>query len=359
MVETLASWPRVRERAPFDPAEHNRLMNFLEGYIAAPFRLVQSSGSFALIWTPTADLFIFGASIRFNATLTLDNTIWLDGYKADHATSVHLIRVNTSDVIELGASSQRLSFLAALTNNTNIAGRNALDSASITLIKLNTSDVIELGEANQRITIAGALTNNTSLAGRNAANGANVTLVKLNTDDIVEVGETASRMILAGPLKNNTGLLGRDAANANSYALIKLTATDQVSVGEATLQTNLLGTVSAPVVDPPTIATQVTAASQCKAFGYASVAAGVVTLGQNYNVVSVVRNLAGDFTVTLDRDFTAATYAVMVTVQDNAAVLTARVNGQAAGSFDVHVRDAAGVLTDPDGLSFCCFGTLA
>lgn len=316
MVETLVSWPRVRERAPFDPAEHNRLINFLNGYLAAPFKLVQSGGNFALIWTPTADLFTFGASIRFNATLTLDNTIWLDGYKADHATSVHLIRVNASDIVELGDGSQRM-------------------------------------------TIDASLTNNTRLKGRNAANSADVTLVKLNTDDIVEVGESATRMILASPLKNDTGLLGRNAANSTSYTLIKLTTTDQVSVGETGRQMNLLGTVVAPAVDPPTIQGQVTAASQCQAWGYASIAAGVVTLGQNYNVASVVRNLAGDYTVNIDRDFSAATYAALVTVQDNGANLIARVNGQAAGSFDVHFRDTAGVLTDPDAFAFSCFGTLS
>lgn len=117
------------------------------------------------------------------------------------------------------------------------------------------------------------------------------------------------------------------------------------------------GGFNVTAIDPPTADAQVTAGSQVKAFAYVT-AGGGATLGQNYNIASVTRNGAGDFTVSWDRDFAAATYAVVVTIQDNAANLIARVNGQTTTSADIHIRDLAGVLTDPDAFSFIACGTL-
>lgn len=117
------------------------------------------------------------------------------------------------------------------------------------------------------------------------------------------------------------------------------------------------GPTIVPAVDPPTADADVTAGALVKASGFYDV--GGAALGQNYNVASVAHNGAGDFTVTIDRDFSAASYATVVTPFDNGANLIARVNGQGTGSFDVHFYTAAGVQTDPDGFGFACFGTLS
>ena len=198
MVNVLVRWSQAREGVPFNAEEHNQIINFLQGYLAAPFTLVQVGGNAALDWNPQTDLFTFNASAILNASVTLGNTIWLEGFEADDTTKVNLIRVNGSDIIELGSSGQRISIGAALTNNTNLGGRNAANSATITLVKLNTSDVIEVGESGALLQIIAALVNNTSLAARNAANSASVTLVKLNTSDIVEVGQAGSHTNLMG-----------------------------------------------------------------------------------------------------------------------------------------------------------------
>lgn len=110
-------------------------------------------------------------------------------------------------------------------------------------------------------------------------------------------------------------------------------------------------------LDPPLSNGDISPASQVKAFAYVG-AAGSASLGHNYNIASVARNGTGDFTVTIDRDFSSATYAVLVTVLDNAKVLTWRINGQAGGSFDVHFRDNTGALSEPVAFSVACLGTL-
>jgi hypothetical protein len=315
MVDQLTVWPREREGVPFDTEAFNRIINFLSGYLAAPFNLVQIGGNLALQWSPTADLFIFRASVQFGASVTLHNTIWIEGFKADGTTKVNLIRVTSGDIVELGSGGQRLSIGASLTNNTNLSGRNAANSASVTLIKLNTSDVIELGETAALLSIAAPLQNNTNLSGRNAANSASVTLIKLNTSDIIETGQTGT-------------------------------------------QHNLLGTVKAPAIDPPTTDGQVTELAVCKAMYYGSFSGGSLVTGDNYNVASATKNGVGDYTITWDRDFAAATYATVVTI-DASTRLMWRVLNKAVGSLDIRVETTAGVNTDPDAFSVACFGHLS
>jgi hypothetical protein len=133
--------------------------------------------------------------------------------------------------------------------------------------------------------------------------------------------------------------------------------------GAARIQISTAGVVTIPTalmtaaVDPPTTNTQVTAQSQAKAWAFVT-GGGGATLGDNYNVASVSRTAAGTFQIVWDRDFTGATYALVVTVQENGAILLWRVNSQSAGSADVLFYTAAAALTDPDGFSVVAFGTL-
>ena len=272
MVDRLTIWPREREGVPFDTEAFNRLINFLNGYLAAPFTLVQTSGSQALDWDPTTDLFTFNASAVLNASVTLGNTIWLEGFRSDNTTKVNLIRVSSGNIIQLGASGELLAIQAPLQNNTNLSARNAANSASVTLIKLNTSDIIE--------------------------------------------------------------------------------------TGEATVQHNLLGTVKAPAIDPPTTDGQVTEMAVCKALYFGSFSGGSLVDGDNYNVASATKNATGDYTITWDRDFAAADYVSLVTI-DASTRLMWRVLNKAAGSLDIRVETTAGANTDPDGISIACFGQLS
>jgi hypothetical protein len=357
MVEQITAWPRESEHRPFDAAAFNRLMSWLDGYIAGPFRLVQVSGSFALIWDPTTDLFTFGASIVFGATITLDNTIWLDGFAADGVTPIHLIRVTSGDLIQLGASSQRMTIGAALTNATYLNGRNAANTGEINLIRVNSSDIIELGETGTRLTVLSPLTNNTAINGRNAANSGNISLIGLTSGDLVLIGQTGQRMTLASSLTNATYLNGRNAANSGDVNLIRLNGSDVVEVGQTGSQTNLLGRAVVASNDPPLQDGELTAGSQRKAGARVTGSSGA--MGNNYNVASVTRNGAGDYTVAWDRDFSSDTYEVYVTVEDNAAWLMCKCNSKTASSADIHIATTAGVLTDPDFFSVAAFGTLS
>ena len=130
--------------------------------------------------------------------------------------------------------------------------------------------------------------------------------------------------------------------------------------GQTGTRHNLLGTVVAPTIDPPTVNGQVTAGAVAAAWAHFTVSGGAVTLRDSYNVAGVTYNAAGDFTVAWDRDFSSAYYSVAVTVEDNgAALLAPKVNSQAAGSADIWVYNVAAAKTDPDAVSVVCFGTLS
>ncbi len=207
------------------------------------------------------------------------------------------------------------------------------------------------------------LANAIYLLGRNAANSADINVARVNASDIIELGASGARLSALSPLTNNTPLYGRNAANSASVALVNLNASDIMETGATGTRHNLLGTVVAPSIDPPTVDGQVTNESQCKAFAYV-VGGGSMTLGDAYNVEAVgantKRNGAGDFTIAWNRDFSSANYAVQVTVEDNgAAFLVPKVNSKTASSADIHFLNSAAALTDPDAFSVVVFGQLS
>jgi hypothetical protein len=112
-----------------------------------------------------------------------------------------------------------------------------------------------------------------------------------------------------------------------------------------------------PLLDPPSQNGQVTASSLVKAFALVTGASGA--MGHNQNIASVTRNSAGNYTVAWDRDFTTSTYAILVSVEDNAVFLDIKCNSKTASSADIFVADAAGTPTDPDFFSVAAFGVLA
>lgn len=161
-------------------------------------------------------------------------------------------------------------------------------------------------------------------------------------------------------LANTIYLLGRNAAGSADVNLIRLNSSDIIESGQTGTRHNLLGTVVAPAIDPPTVNGQVTQRAVAAAWAHFTVSGGAVTLRDSYNVTSVTYNAAGDYTVTWDRDFSSAYYACLPSVEDNGAVLLApKVNSQAAGSADIWVYNVAAAKTDPDAISVIAFGTLS
>jgi hypothetical protein len=68
----------------------------------------------------------------------------------------------------------------------------------------------------------------------------------------------------------------------------------------------------------------------------------------SFNITSITDVAVGVLTVTIATDFANANYVVNATPNSSGSVKAIAVN-QAAGSFQVHVNDDSGVLTDPNG----------
>jgi hypothetical protein len=298
-ADVLLTWPRERERQPFDVQVWNRFMNFMNGNLYGRAIWLGNDTVFLLsldnagtggnhlnaggILTVTDATGVLVSSVA----LRLANNVWLLAANQAGSGTVNLVRLNTSDVIEVGAAANRISIFSPLSNNTPLNGRNAANSASLVLLNLNASNVMELGGAGNKIRILAALQNNqpvyfrnaadaadiagflmnasdileigeagrrlqfnasmanaTKLSGRNAANAANVVLIGLNASDVIELGVAGTRMTVSSPLTNATKLNGRNAANSADINLIGVNASDQIDVGVAGTQLNLLGTLN-------------------------------------------------------------------------------------------------------------------
>lgn len=157
-------------------------------------------------------------------------------------------------------------------------------------------------------------------------------------------------------LSNTTRIVARNAANSGDIALLD-TSGDVVQVGQTGNRLNLLGTVFAPGINPPTIDGQVTSKSQVKGWVEGTISLGTLTVGESYNATAS-RLGAGNYTITWTRAFASATYAVVVTPAAVAASLLWTVTGKLAGSCTINFSTTGGVATDPSGFSVMAFGTL-
>jgi hypothetical protein len=87
-------------------------------------------------------------------------------------------------------------------------------------------------------------------------------------------------------------------------------------------------------------------------------AGGTGTIAVSHNITSVVRDNAGDYTVTIATDFSSADYVVQISVL-NAANIFVRLLTQAAGSFTIKATDVGGTDADPTAIYFSCYGDQA
>lgn len=93
-----------------------------------------------------------------------------------------------------------------------------------------------------------------------------------------------------------------------------------------------------------------------KAWGTATGAGGALQAA--YNLTSLTRTGTGAYDVVIATDFGGAEYIIVPSVDYSAAVLVVQVlAGKTAGTFTLAVNSIAGTPTDPDRISFVCFGT--
>lgn len=215
-----------------------------------------------------------------------------------------------------------------------------------------------------RIAVAAAglvtINNGATVAGTLTSTGG---IVVSGPNNIDGNGGTAGQLRIGAVIANAASLSGSEKLRVGGSSLLEglvtvttggIGVTGNSAFNNAVSVTN--GPLTVPTVDPPTANGEVTAGSQAKASAHVTGSSGA--LGHNYNIASVTRNGAGDYSIAWDRDFTSASYAVLATVEDNAALLNIRCNSKTSSSADIHVRDAAGVLTDPDAFAVAAFGTL-
>ncbi len=85
---------------------------------------------------------------------------------------------------------------------------------------------------------------------------------------------------------------------------------------------------------------------------------GSVSPDASYNITSIVKDSTGNWTVTLDTNFSSEHYVVVFGHSSNDTDRRAdqSVNTQAAGSFKIANRDANNSSTDLDTIMFMCIG---
>lgn len=86
---------------------------------------------------------------------------------------------------------------------------------------------------------------------------------------------------------------------------------------------------------------------------------GAPVIGDSFNVFSITDAGPGNLTVTWDRDFASANYAVVATVESSAQVALTQVSSVAAGSVSVLVNDISPGAVDPtEGYMVIALGDL-
>lgn len=299
---------------------------------------------------------IYGAGGSGYGGLTSDNNglLTLAGSGSSNG-GLALTFLTASSYVAIGATPASAGAVR-LTKATAVTTRNNGNSADITLVTSDTSDNALFGDG----------TNATSTKIRAATD---IRLVLGSTDELVLTSSVATWSVplatgtnpsSSGQIRipNNTTIKARNAANGGDIIIATVGTDDVVYIGANTTQTNLQGTVVLQTIDPPTVAGQATAGSLANGVYFGSISAGVLTDGNNYNVASVTRNSAGDYSLLWDRDFASANYSCVPGILGTTH-LTVQINAQTAGGCDIFVRTPAGVKTDPAGFSVQAFGTLS
>ena len=117
------------------------------------------------------------------------------------------------------------------------------------------------------------------------------------------------------------------------------------SIGKAT-QADLEGETGGDVYGTPALLKYHPGIVKC--WGLVEFANSSPALNASYNTTSVTRNAEGNFTATIETDFSTANYCVLLTHMNASVGETAVGSAQAAGTFVIKVGDAADAAQDKD-----------
>jgi hypothetical protein len=108
----------------------------------------------------------------------------------------------------------------------------------------------------------------------------------------------------------------------------------------------------------PTFQNAATVNEGSKCWGFITTSGGTPTLQTSYNVTSITDNGTGDFIVTIATDFSTANYSICTSVNINGLQNSAftMYYTQVAGSFRLFTSNFVAAATDPNSVSFACFG---
>jgi hypothetical protein len=165
------------------------------------------------------------------AKIRLDNDESLRARDNADANNVNLLKLNTSDQLELETAIAAIK----LVNDIYITARNAADDADVNLLRLNSLDQLELGPQIASLN----LVNDTYLTARNAADSANIDIVKVNASDEVLVEPHILEGAGSVTLTDNTAVAtsaGVIALSTNEACEVKYRLVRGTNVQKGTLE---------------------------------------------------------------------------------------------------------------------------
>ncbi len=94
-----------------------------------------------------------------------------------------------------------------------------------------------------------------------------------------------------------------------------------------------------------------------KAFGRFTTVSSPVLLGTSYNVSSISRSGAGQYSVVIDTDMSTVNYTVLLSYEDSTGtIMTCSASSIAATGFNIAIRDASNSLSDDsESVTFAVF----
>ena len=157
------------------------------------------------------------------------------------ADNINILKVNTSDLIELGATVNNFN----IKNNTYITGQNKDNNGTINIVKVDGDNKLDFGN---QVSVFN-MKQNTYLTGRNADNIANVNIAKIDAQDRVDILDGSIVVKGSAPLADGqspaAAVPNMPTASANETLMIfyKIVRNGAVQIGKLILDEDNSGLI--------------------------------------------------------------------------------------------------------------------